>query len=179
MAGMVRLYLVRHAIAEEPAEGAPLADAFRALTAKGRRRFRRSARGFARLGEDVELICSSPILRAVQTAELLAAALGQDDVRVLEELGRNGPVTSLLVKLSTLGVGSVALVGHRRLLKELAVMLSGVAFGTAARVRFKRGAIARIDVRKMSADSGEPRWWLAPAGKPLRDGLPLDDAPPR
>ena len=173
---MVRLYLVRHAIAEEPAGGAPRADAFRALTAKGRRRFRRGARAFARLGEDVELICSSPILRAVQTAELLASALGRDDVRVLEELGRNGAVAQLLAVLPTLGVGSVALVGHRRLLKELAVMLSGVAFGEAARVRLKRGAIARIDARKMSADSGEPRWWLAPAGQPVRDGLPLEGA---
>jgi phosphohistidine phosphatase SixA len=88
-------------------------------------------------------------------------------------------VESLLARLSTLQVRSVALVGHRRLLKELAVILSGVALGEAARVRFKRGAIARIDVRKMSADSGAPRWWLAPSGKPLRDGLPLLDTSAR
>jgi phosphohistidine phosphatase len=176
---MIRLYLVRHAIAAEPAEGAALADGLRALTAKGRRRFRRSARAFARLEEEVELVCTSPVLRAVQTAELLAGALGHDEVRVLEELRRNGGVESLLARLSTLQVRSVALVGHRRLLKELAVILSGVALGEAARVRFKRGAIARIDVRKMSADSGAPRWWLAPSGKPLRDGLPLLDTSAR
>ena len=173
------MYLVRHAIAAEPEEGAPLEDALRALTAKGRRRFQRSARAFARLGEEVELVCTSPVLRAVQTAELLAAALGHDEVRVLEELRRSGGIGPLLAKLSTLEVRSVALVGHRRLLKELAVTLSGVALGEAARVRFKRGAIARIDVRRMSADSGAPRWWLAPSGKPLRDGLPLLDTSAR
>ena len=175
---MIRLYLVRHAIAAEPAGEPAPADGLRALTAKGRRRFRRSARAFAELGEEVELVCTSPVLRAVQTAELLAGALGHDEVRVLEELRRNGRVEPLLAILSSLEVRSIALVGHRRLLKELAVNLSGIAFAEAARVRFKRGAIARIDVRKMSADSGAPRWWLAPSGRPLRDGLPLQDTSP-
>ncbi|HTO95426.1 MAG TPA: histidine phosphatase family protein [Myxococcales bacterium] len=175
---MIRLYLVRHAVATEPGEGAPPDDALRALTARGRRRFRKNARAFAGLGEEVELICTSPVLRAVQTAELLAAAVGHDEVQVLEELRRSGGVGALLEKLSTLQVRSLALVGHRRLLKELAVVLSGIAVGQASRVRFKRGAIARIDVRKMSADSGAPRWWLAPSGKPLRDGLPLHDDSP-
>lgn len=172
---MIRLYLVRHAIAEDALED-EAADALRALTARGRRRFRRSARAFAKLGEQVDLVCTSPLLRAAQTAELLAAALGQDEVRVLDELSRGAPVRPLLERLSRLGADSVALVGHRRLLKELAVAVTGVSLAEAAHVRFKRGAIARIDVRKLSADpSGAPRWWIAP-GERLRHGLPLDKA---
>jgi phosphohistidine phosphatase len=173
---MIRLYLVRHAIAADAIEAASTADALRALTAKGRRRFRRSARAFARLGEHVDLICTSPILRAVQTAELLAAALAHDDVQVLEELHRAAPLPPLLARLSQFGAGSVALIGHRRLLKELAVAVTGASFAEAAHVRFKRGAIARIDVQRLSEEpSGRPRWWIAP-GEPLREGLPLDEA---
>ncbi len=173
---MLRLYLVRHAVADAPVETTPAVDALRALTAKGRRQFRRNARAFARLGEEIELICSSPSLRAAQTAELLAAALGHDDVRVVEELRRNAALPPLLARLAATDAGSIALVGHRRLLKELAVAVTGVAFEDAVHVRFKRGAIARIDVRKISADpSGTPRWWIAP-GRALREGLPLDEA---
>jgi phosphohistidine phosphatase len=170
----VRLYLIRHAVAEDQPENMRFADPLRALTARGRRRFRRSARAFARLGEEVGLILSSPMLRSVQTAELLAAALRQDEVRVLDELRPDAGVPLLLERLSELGVESVALVGHKRLLCELAIVLAGVPFEDATRLRFKRGAIARIDVRKLSAAaSGKPRWWLGPDGEPLRDGLPL------
>jgi len=176
---MVRLYLIRHAVAEEPA-AERFVDPGRALTGKGRRRFRRSARTFAKLGEEVDAICTSPILRAVQTAELLAAALGHDEVRVLDELRPDAGILPLLARLSDLEVASVALVGHKRLLCDLAVALAGVSFEDAARLRLKRGAIARIDVRKLAADaSGKPRWWLAPQGLSVRDGLPLDGAESR
>jgi phosphohistidine phosphatase len=172
---MVRLYLVRHAVAEEAAEGLRFADPLRALTARGRRRFRRSARVFARLGEDLDLIFSSPVLRAVQTAELLAGALRHDEVRVLDELRPDAAVPPLLARLSELEATSVALVGHKRLLCDLAVILAGVPLEDAERLRLKRGAIARIDVRKLCADvSGKPRWWLGPSGESVRDGLPLE-----
>jgi phosphohistidine phosphatase len=173
---MTRLYLVRHAIANEATDAAPILDPLRALTGKGRRRFRRSARAFARLGDEVDLICCSPLLRAVQTAEILAEALGNDEVRVLEELGRDAALPPLVARLATLRALSVALVGHRRLLKELAVAVTGASTPRASHVRFKRGAIARIDIRRFSAEpTGRPRWWFAP-GEALRDGLPLDDA---
>jgi phosphohistidine phosphatase SixA len=71
---VIRLYLVRHAIAAEPAGGAALVDGLRALTAKGRRRFRRSARAFTRLEEEVELVCTSPVLRAVQDRRAVRSA---------------------------------------------------------------------------------------------------------
>jgi phosphohistidine phosphatase len=174
---MLRLYLVRHAVAEDLPEGLRFGDPLRALTARGRRRFRRGAQAFAQLEEGVDLILSSPVLRAVQTAELLAAALGHDDVRILDELGPDSGAPRLLGRLSSLGVTSAALVGHKRLLSELAVALAGVPIEDAARLRLKRGAIARIDVRKLTGETcGKPRWWLGPSAGPLRDGLPLDGA---
>lgn len=174
---MVRLYLIRHAVADEPIEGLRFAEPLRSLTAKGRRRFRRSAKTFAALGEEVDAIFSSPILRAVQTAELLSAALQEDEVHVLDELRPDAAVAPLIARLAGMQPLAVALVGHKRLLCELAAALAGVPLEEAARIRLKRGAIARIDVHKLRADGlGKPRWWLAPAAASVQEGLPLDGA---
>jgi phosphohistidine phosphatase len=67
---MIELYFVRHGIAVERIPGVP--DSFRELTGKGRRRFRKTARAFAQLGRSLDLILTSPLVRAVQTAEILA-----------------------------------------------------------------------------------------------------------
>ena len=64
---MIAVHLVRHGVAADAREGEP--DAHRALTEKGRRRFRRLARAFARLTEGEpapSLILTSPLVRAVQ-----------------------------------------------------------------------------------------------------------------
>src|ERR1700742_3441864 len=114
---MVRLYLVRHAVAED-GDG-PLTDHLRALSEKGRRRFRRSARAFAALGEEIDLVCTSPVLRAVQTAEILASSLGHEDVRVIDELQPDAGVPLLLERLCDLDAESIVLVGHKRLLCDL------------------------------------------------------------
>src|SRR5437667_6035385 len=82
-ADMMEIYVVRHGIAVPSEAGIP--DRFRPLTSKGRRRFRRTARRFARLGE-LDLILTSPLVRAVQTAEILVAAVKDAEVAVLEEL---------------------------------------------------------------------------------------------
>jgi phosphohistidine phosphatase len=177
MEPMIRLYLVRHAIAEELPEGQRFADPVRALTAKGRRRFRRSARAFADMGEEVDVICTSPLLRAVQTAELLASALRHDEVKVVDELLPDAAVAPLLVRLAELGAQSAALVGHKRLLCDLAGTLAGLPLEDAGRLRLKRGTIVRIDVRKLAANGpARPRWWLGPEAGPVRDGLPLEAA---
>jgi phosphohistidine phosphatase len=167
---MLRLYLVRHAVAEEPAEGSRFADPIRALTPKGRRRFRRSAKAFADVGDSVGAIYTSPLLRSVQTAELLAAALHVDEVTVLDELRPDAAVAPLLARLAELGATSAALVGHKRLLCDLAAGIAGV---DREQVHLKRGTIARFDVRKLQPEaSGKPRWWLEPLGS-LRNGLPF------
>ena len=50
---MMEIYVVRHGIAVPSEAGIP--DRFRPLTSKGRRRFRRTARRFARLGRELDL----------------------------------------------------------------------------------------------------------------------------
>src|SRR4051812_19466672 len=105
----MRLFLVRHGIAEEKAAN----DDWRVLTDKGRRRFERTARAFGR-SEHVDLILTSPLVRAVQTAEILAGEVDHRAMRVLEELAKgHGPEDLLAAVAKAAGkAGSVALVGH-------------------------------------------------------------------
>jgi phosphohistidine phosphatase len=173
---MIRVYLVRHGIAVDHADRGALADDDRPLTAKGRRRFRRSARAFARLGEPPDFLFTSPLARAVQTAEILAGALKQDEVGVLEELRPDGGIGKLLAEVGrqVKDDQAVALVGHDPQMSQLVAALGDVPRSEVPRIDFKKGAIVRIDVGELpSARPSQPRWWLKPQSRELAKGLPL------
>jgi len=171
---MIRVYLVRHGIAVDHADKGDLPDDSRPLTEKGRRRFRRLARTFARLGEPIERIFTSPLPRAVQTAEILASALRQMDVGILESLRPSAPPEALLQEVAkkAKGAQSVALVGHDPQMTLLVELLGDVPGGAA--IDFKKGSIVRIDVSDLaSPKTTEPMWWLKPKSRVLAKGLPL------
>ena len=177
---MIRIYLVRHAIAIE-ATGSKGPDGSRPLTGKGRRRFRRTARALARLGESIDAIFTSPLVRAVQTAEILSDALGGDEVEVLEELlPEVAPGAALLALAKRIKDGSgVALVGHDPQMSALVAALGHLDAKRAAEVEFKKGAVVRIDVGSLPlAKKAEPRWWLPPKGRDKKKGLPLGGSRP-
>lgn len=74
----MQLLVVRHAIAEsrEVFARSGRSDRERPLSARGRRRFQRGARGLATLVDAPDVVVSSPLTRARQTADVLAAAFG-------------------------------------------------------------------------------------------------------
>jgi len=71
-----QLLVVRHAIAQDAAEYAREHpdDAGRPLTPEGKKKMKRVALGLRALVPDLQLLATSPLTRAVQTAEILAAA---------------------------------------------------------------------------------------------------------
>ena len=69
----VLLYLMRHGIATEPSPGT--SDAERALTAEGVRKTARVAVGLQMIDAKPDLILSSPLVRAEETARLVADVL--------------------------------------------------------------------------------------------------------
>jgi phosphohistidine phosphatase len=170
---MIRLYLVRHGIAEEPSEGTP--DDSRPLTAKGRRRFRRASRAFARKGEPLTHLFTSPLVRAVQTAEILARSLSRDEVSILEELRSGAPAAKVVAALSARAKDgdAIALVGHDPQMSHLVATLSQLGPEDAGRVQFRKGAIVRIDVDGLPPKQSEPRWHLKPRSRTFAEGLPL------
>jgi len=123
-----RLFLVRHAHAVDTAP--LLGDAGRYLTGKGRKVMREVARDL--VGKGIDEIWTSPLVRAVQTAEILASALGlEDDVVVRAVLGPGHEPKDVLRAVDEQAPKGrcIALVGHEPDLSELASAVLGGPFG--------------------------------------------------
>lgn len=139
----MNLYLIRHAIAEDPGRRS---DAERALTEEGKSKMIEIARGLAALGVELDLVLTSPLRRARETAEIVAAALGPVPIEVLSELASGaGAAAGARGLASYLRFESVAAVGHEPDLGELAALL--LAGGpTSAAIRFRKGGVAALDL---------------------------------
>lgn len=160
MAGPTELYLVRHAIAAERGEDWPNDDK-RPLTARGVARFKESVDGMRKLGVEVDEIFTSPLIRAKQTAELMASGLGgKPTVRTLDALAPGQTPGSVMAQLSRVAKRRrIALVGHEPGLGELAAHLIGAGRALA----FKKGGACRIDVESLSSRRpGALSWFVQP-----------------
>ncbi len=138
----MRLYLVRHGIAEDHH---PISDAQRALTPKGRARMAEQARGLGKMRFRPDIILTSPLRRALETATIIGGELGIK-VEQLPELGQGPfmPADVLAALHPYEGLKEIALVGHQPGLGELAAfMLTGSASGCD--IEFKKGAVACLE----------------------------------
>ena len=84
----MQLLVIRHAIAEDRAEFARTGgdDDVRPVTKEGRRKMKRNAAGLATLVPKLDLLATSPLLRAVQTAEIVAKRVRVAELEVRTEL---------------------------------------------------------------------------------------------
>ncbi len=159
----MRIFLLRHGEAE-PADSAER-DEERALTDKGAKRLRKAGRGFRRLDIFPDRILSSPLKRALQTAEIVADELGfTGQIEAVEELAPSAEPEDLISVLRDMSdVNQILLVGHQPFLGELAAALIGAPGG---RIALKKGGLARVDVEDWNADPpGRLRYLLT--GKQL------------
>jgi phosphohistidine phosphatase len=114
------IYLIRHADAVP--EQMPLVDENRYLTAGGRDAARDAGR---RLGVVLDALYTSPLVRAVQTAELVAASSGfAGTIEVDLDLAPGGDLRALAARLQA-HEGDVAVVGHEPGISALAGILTG------------------------------------------------------
>lgn len=160
MPGPSEIYLVRHAIAAVRGEEWPDDDK-RPLTARGVARFKEAVDGLRRLDVAIDEIFTSPLVRARQTADLLAAGLsGKPTVKVLEALAPAHAPSSVLAQLARAARRRrIALVGHEPGLGELAAHL----IGAGRALPFKKGGICRIDVESLtSRRPGALTWFIPP-----------------
>jgi phosphohistidine phosphatase len=138
----MRLYFVRHAEAIERSGTTP--DANRYLTPKGRTAFRKIVRRARKAGIAPGVIFTSPLLRAVQTAEILAERLKHDGpVVVAKELSPGFDLKALRLLLAGAGNPTeAAFVGHEPDLGALAATLLARPGGFPLR----KGAVLALDV---------------------------------
>lgn len=156
----IELYLVRHAAAAERGPKHP-DDRLRPLTPEGAQKFRDAVRGLAALDIVVDLVLTSPLVRARETATLLAAGLGRRPVEEVEALAPGGRPAAIIEVLASHAAKyrRLALVGHEPDLGELAARL----LGARGNVEFKKGAVCAIDLDGATPNGpGTLRWHLPP-----------------
>ncbi len=142
---MITLYLCRHGIAEEIR--GRMKDADRKLTREGRRKFRETAEGFRELvgKKEIVKILTSPLVRARETAEILADVLGISEVEVLEGLAPPGDLAMVVKEARRAGSveRGVVAVGHEPVMGE---WVGELCFGRKGQVKFKKGGIAAVSL---------------------------------
>lgn len=151
------VYLMQHGEAASEAD-----DPARPLTAEGRDHVTKVSARARTVGVHVELVVHSGKTRAEQTATLLAAAVSADGrTEVRDGLSPNDPVAPVADWLASLGVGSIAVVGHLPFLDRLASRLV-VGDEQAAVVRFRNGGLVKLEPRSEGGGYAVD-WVLTPA----------------
>ncbi len=152
------LYIVRHAWAGQRDDSRWPDDGMRPLTAEGKERFARVVSKLAGAGMAPGIIAASPLVRCVETAEILAAGLDGPKIVKLDEL-RPGSDLQGLLKWTVRQAAKheqIAWVGHAPDVDRLAAALIGDA---RALIHFAKGAVAdvRFDAEPAVA-TGELQW---------------------
>lgn len=153
------LYLIRHGVAEDRGDAWP-DDSKRPLTSRGMSRVRKEARGLSRLGVSFDVVLTSPLVRARQTAEIIVAAVEPRPHLVnAESLAPGATFQALVTDIEKQGKKTrVALVGHEPGMGELAARL----IGARRAIELKKGSVARIDLESIAAGAGTLRWLIPP-----------------
>lgn len=121
----MKLILIRHADAGDPDPERYPDDRLRPLTPEGRRDHEIIARGLVRMGLAPSHFLTSPLIRAQETAEITARALGwTGSVEAADALGDQFSTTALLERLSRCPEdATVVCVGHEPHLSRFAATI--------------------------------------------------------
>jgi phosphohistidine phosphatase len=142
----MHLFVIRHAIAEDAEAGQD--DSARELTSDGVRKFKRSMQGFRELGWRFDRVVTSPWVRALKTAELLAPL--NDGPTISTELLCDKPRPELFALIAEASGPpddrhGTAVVGHEPWLTEL---VGWFAFGDPRHgeaIELKKGGVIWLE----------------------------------
>ena len=158
------LYIIRHAIAQQLDKKNDFTDEKRDLTSEGRERMREVAKGMRKLDVELDLILTSPLVRAVETAEIVATALGlsKKEIEQTDNLKPGASIDRLFSEIKKhAGVESLALVGHQ---PDLGEIVSRIVQGNGnLSLVLKKGSVCLINVLEtVPTLHGNLMWLLTP-----------------
>ena len=156
------LYLFRHGDSHPVGEEGIGTDEERTLTPRGITETREACEGLVRLGVKGDEIWSSPLLRARQTADILAQVLGIERIEVRSGLALPEEMGDLFTALSEVPPDrNLFLVGHQPYLGDwVSLLVSGTSEGEVA---ISKSGVARIELSAgRKPPRGELRWLLTP-----------------
>jgi len=161
----VQLLIVRHAVAEDREEFARTGrdDGERPLTRSGRRRMERGASGLRRVVPRIDVLATSPLVRAAQTAAIVARAYDGATRETVNELLPSGRYKDFLRWLRARhDARVVAAVGHEPYLSGLVTLLL-TGKNDAPVIELKKGAACLLDFAgDVRPGKAVLRWALTP-----------------
>jgi len=136
----MNFYLIRHGKAE-PAS--PLKkDIDRELTSEGAKILKASVESWKNVIKGFDFILTSPLLRAVQTTEIISKVTGFNKDIIKENLLLPGSNTNSLIELANSLEGeNIAFIGHQ---PDLSFHTSRLISSKEVNLKFSPGAIAKI-----------------------------------
>jgi phosphohistidine phosphatase len=157
----MQLLVIRHAIAESREAFAATGedDAKRPLTTEGRRRMERVAEGLRRVVRSIDVLGSSPFVRAMQTARIVAEAYGGMAVSPVSSLVPDSPPDAFLSWLRRQRQAEVvAVVGHE---PHLGTLVTWLVTGLAeSRVALRKGGACLLEFSARPEPGGATLTWL-------------------
>src|SRR5579864_9053061 len=164
----MKLLIIRHAIAVDREDFARTGkdDSLRPITDEGKKKMKQSARGLRTLVPDIDLLATSPLTRAAQTAAVLDSVYGGlREVEIAELAPESSPV-EFLSWLRKQSGENVAAVGHE---PSISLIASWLLTGTEKRLfSFRKGGACLLEFPgEVGAGTASLLWALTPAQ--LRD----------
>lgn len=154
---------MRHGPAEDYAASGR--DFDRALTGSGKDRVRAVAQRLVEMDEAPKLIVASPLVRAQQTADIVAKEIRLGAIETERDLAPGGDGVTFVRSAATLGRKRLMVVGHEPDLSDLVTQLLGAPFG------FDMLKAMVVGLRITPGEKAEMRFVLDP--KTLEIAAPL------
>ena len=156
----MNLYILRHGIAADRGSEYPNDD-LRPLTDKGINRMRREAKGMRALGVAPDVIVSSPLVRAIRTAEIVRQGLSEPPLMTISDTlvpGAHPAQVLQQIAASHSSESSMMVVGHE---PHLSSLVSYILTGKVSwLIEMKKGALCNMDISL--SGRGQLLWALAP-----------------
>ncbi len=159
----MKLYLLRHGIAIDRIGGEISSDGQRPLTKEGQIETKRVAEALQKIGVKADLVVSSPLVRARQTAEIIFQVLAKgSEIQITDALAPGGTASDLYKFLSPFSkANEIFLVGHEPDMSRLAGILLWA--GPELYMPFKKAGLCRIDIADLPpSNPGVLKWFVTP-----------------
>jgi phosphohistidine phosphatase len=157
----MRLYILRHAIAEDRDENLYPDDSLRPLTKKGEKKMVKIAEHLKGMGLQLDLILTSPYVRAYETAKIVAKNFGikKKQLVLSDHLTPSGFAKDLIAEINEkYRVDNLMLVGHEPYLSDLIAML--VAGDPSVSITMKKGGLCCLSIDNLGYDKCATLEWL-------------------
>jgi len=166
----MQVFLIRHGIAIDDAPG--LGDEGRFLTPEGRKKTQHVGALLRKQIGRLDRVLTSPLVRAVQTAEIVARELECEDVRALLALAPGAPISRVDAALEDAADAErVALVGHEPSMSAIAAHLLGLSSFPRS---FKKAGVCAVTLDEPGA-KGVFEWFIVPKGPKVESTLSSAD----